>query len=103
MSFITKSADDLHVGLTVLRTLHVYVEFAVRPLKMFDVCQLVPLMLYSRSGPSGDFTDSSPVVTVQFGCNRFAWGCAGGSGIFLITKLADDMHEGSNRLRALIV
>ena len=100
---MTKVLVDIHVGLTLLCTLTVYVVPAVNPLNVVEHCQVVPLMLYSRLVPTGDVTTIVPVVTVQVGCVRLACGIAGALGTALITKFAVEMHVMSTLVRTLIV
>jgi hypothetical protein len=83
IALITKFAVEMHVMSTLVRTLIVYVVPAVKPLNVFELCQIVPLMLYSRLVPTGDVTTIVPVVTVQVGCVRLACGIAGALGTAL--------------------
>ena len=89
---ITKFADETQVRLLEFLTLTVYVAPAARPLKIAELCHVVPLRLYSRFVPNGDVTTIVPVVNAQVGWVTVASGVTGGVGTALITKLADETH-----------
>jgi hypothetical protein len=102
-ALITIHAEDMQVGLILLRTFIVYVLQAVKPLNVGELCHVVQSMLYSKSAPLGDVTTIVPVVTAHVGCVMLTCGTAGASGTGLIIKLAEDMHVGSILLRTKIV
>ena len=66
--FITLFADDTHVGLSILRTLIVYVAFAAKPLNVFEFCHIVPLSLYCKLLPNGEAICIVPLLTIHVGC-----------------------------------
>ena len=103
MTPITKSADEIQVGFEVLLTLTVQVAPAARPLKVAELCQVVPFILYSRLTPSGDVITIVPVFIAHVGCVIVASGVAGAVGTALITKFAEETQVGFAVLRTLIV
>ena len=70
---------------------------------MAELCHAVPLLLYCRLVPKGEFTTIDPVVTAQVGWVSVARGVAGAVGTALITKLADETQVGLAVLLTLIV
>ena len=102
-ALITKPADEVQVGLAVIRTLIVWVVFAVNPLNVVEVCQFVPSLLYSNPAPKGEVTRIAPMVSAQVGCVIVPSGTEGGTGAALITKFAVEIHVGWEVVRALIV
>ena len=90
---MTKLAAEMHAGTTLLRTLTVYVVPAVKPLKVFELCHIVPSLLYSKLVPKGDVITIVPVVTVQVGWVIVACGTAGAVGLArMVTQVGRDVQ-----------
>lgn len=96
-------AEDMHVGFVVVRTRIVWVEFAANPLKVTEVCHVVPSLLYSIPEPVGEVMVIDPVTSAHVGSVIDATGAEGGRGIPFITKFAVETHVGWAVVRALIV
>ena len=86
--------------MAVTRTRIVWVEPAANPLKVAEVCQVVPSLLYWSVLPTGDVTTIAPVVTAQVGCVIVVTGVAGAEGIALMIKFAVEIHVMWTVLRA---
>ena len=91
---MTKPADEMQVGLAVIRALIVWVVLAAKPLKVVEVCQVVPSLLYSNPAPKGAVTTIVPVTSEQVGCVIVARGVEGEVGVALIIKFAVEIHVG---------
>ena len=97
---IVKFAEDSQVGMAVTRTRIAWVELEANPLKVAEVCQVVPSLLYCSVLPTGDVTTIVPVVTAQVGCVIVATGLAGAEGIAFMIKFAVEIHVIWTVLRA---
>ena len=64
---ITNRREAVQSGLSVLRTLMVYVSSGGRAENTGELTQLVPSMLYSKVAPTGDVTVMVPVCMVHVG------------------------------------
>ena len=89
-ALITWLEVEIHIGLSVFLDLILYVAPAARPLKVVELCHIVPSMLYCRSTPNGDVTTIVPVIIAHVGWISVAKGVSGGVGTALTVKDADE-------------
>ena len=67
-ALITKFADEKQLGsVEVFRTLIAYVELAARPLKVVELCHVIPSLLYCSDVPKGVNIPIVPVGVAQVG------------------------------------
>ena len=76
---------------------------AANPLKVTEVCHVVPSLLYSVPEPTGEVTVIVPVTRAHVGSVIVATGAEGGRGMAFMTKFADETQVSWAVVRALIV